>query len=286
MTGLISVDDFLAYSRDNLLSVRKLCRSFEQIVEGQDYSFVCSVCNRIRKSYPFSPGENLRNTVGCTCCGFTGRQRHLFDILQQQAELFQCKPSLAVFESITAFAHLIRLHFPGALHSEFVDTCCDMPGGSLATIKHSGEVVRHEDIMNTSYQDEFFDLVVHADVWEHIASIEAAANEARRILRPKGKMVFTMPLYDHMNATIVNAKYENGRFEWLGNPAYHGNPVDPENGAPVYSFAGSDFFDVLYSHGFDVKLSLGLDFCKGYFPDCCPVDMFHSWNLVFVATKI
>jgi len=66
----------------------------------------------------------------------------------------------------------------------------------LADHKGVGERVRFStgDLVNLPYRDASFDLVVASEVLEHVPSIHAALAEIKRVLRPGGKAVITVPI--------------------------------------------------------------------------------------------
>ena len=56
------------------------------------------------------------------------------------------------------------------------------------------EGVRNEDICRLTYPEASFDLVLSSDTLEHVPDFRAALRETRRILRPGGRHVFTIPV--------------------------------------------------------------------------------------------
>jgi SAM-dependent methyltransferase len=56
-----------------------------------------------------------------------------------------------------------------------------------------GEEVRHVDPSHLPYPDAHFDCVVTIDVHEHLRDPEAFTHEVRRVLKPGGRLVITVP---------------------------------------------------------------------------------------------
>lgn len=54
------------------------------------------------------------------------------------------------------------------------------------------------DARNISYPDGFFDLVVAFDVFEHIKNDKSAVNEAYRVLKKKGTLIFSVPAFQFL----------------------------------------------------------------------------------------
>lgn len=99
---------------------------------------------------------------------------------------------------------------------------------------------QHEDIMSLSYTDNTFDLVIHSEVLEHVSNYHVALHECRRILKPSGICLFTVPIipkrktrecvrYDNVNKEIIHIK----------TPSYHGSGF--KNDFLVWWEFGGDF---------------------------------------------
>jgi SAM-dependent methyltransferase len=69
----------------------------------------------------------------------------------------------------------------------------------LAEYKKIGDRARFSvgDLTNLPYPDSSFDLVVASEALEHVPEIQTALKELGRVLRPRGKVVFTVPLESH-----------------------------------------------------------------------------------------
>jgi SAM-dependent methyltransferase len=92
--------------------------------------------------------------------------------------------------------------------------------------------VRCEDAERLTYADASFDLVTHTEVLEHVSDDARALAELRRVLRPGGWMLFTVPLYG--TTTVERARLREGVIEHLLPPVYHGDPA--RGGDPVLAF--------------------------------------------------
>ncbi len=56
--------------------------------------------------------------------------------------------------------------------------------------------IRCEDAQGLTWPDACFDPVTHTEVFEHVPDDARGFLELRRVLRPGGKMLFTVPLFD------------------------------------------------------------------------------------------
>ncbi len=54
---------------------------------------------------------------------------------------------------------------------------------------------KQEDIMNISFQDNFFDTVISCETIEHVTNPNKAVKELYRVLKPGGKLFLTCPNY-------------------------------------------------------------------------------------------
>lgn len=103
----------------------------------------------------------------------------------------------------------------------------------------SGEVVTdgitHQDLQQTSFDDESFDIVLTCEVFEHIPDALRAEREVVRILKPGGVYCFTVPFIPHGESDLVLAERSpDGEIRHFAEPQYHGDPIRPEEGILVY----------------------------------------------------
>lgn len=102
----------------------------------------------------------------------------------------------------------------------------------------SGEMVNgmlHQDLQQTSFDDEAFDIVLTYDVFEHIPDAITAEKEVVRILKTGGVYCFTVPFFPESEHDIVLADLdEHGNQRYFAEPQYHGDPIRPDEGILVY----------------------------------------------------
>jgi SAM-dependent methyltransferase len=124
--------------------------------------------------------------------------------------------------------------------------------------------VRCENLEQLTFDDESFDLHITQDVMEHVARPLVAFREIARTLRKGGAHVFTVPVVRGMQPSRMRiALRDDGEYDYLEEPQYHGNPVG--NGALVTVDWGRDIcahiFEAcgLFTHVFAVDdLSKGI----------------------------
>jgi len=76
----------------------------------------------------------------------------------------------------------------------------DISKGDIAKVKEKlkdkglpTECVKVADARKIPYPDNFFDVIILSDIFEHISSPEKAAKEATRVIKPGGKIYVTVP---------------------------------------------------------------------------------------------
>lgn len=82
--------------------------------------------------------------------------------------------------------------------------------------------LRSEDLMDLSFDDDTFDLVITSDVFEHVRHPIAGFAEVHRVLKPGGTHVFTIPLNHPMRDRTVTRVDTTGDDDiHLLEPRYH-----------------------------------------------------------------
>lgn len=103
----------------------------------------------------------------------------------------------------------------------------------------------HVDMQKMNLPSEFYDFVIHSDTLEHIPDPAAALQECRRILKPNGRMLMTIPIVP----TRLTRRRDNMPL------SYHGNPTEKREDYIVWTEYGADFYVDLISAGWR-KISL------------------------------
>ena len=183
---------------------------------------------------------NFRERMVCPICNLNNRQRFLFSEVIKKAKYYKnCQ--IYIYEQVTQFYKKLKRIYPNIIGSEY-----------LGSKYNSGMVVngiRHEDSTKLSFSDELFDLVLSFDVFEHVFDLEQSFNESYRILKPKGRIIFTIPFYAERNATVKRAEIVNGDIVLFKEAQYHGNPISEKGSLVVYDISW-DIFDFLKKCGF------------------------------------
>jgi SAM-dependent methyltransferase len=112
--------------------------------------------------------------------------------------------------------------------------------------------IRNENLECLSFSDNSFDVVVNSDVLEHVSNLDKALSEIKRVLKPGGYHVFTLPVDYELGRTVERARIVNGKVEHLKKPVMHGDTIRGE-GILAFRDFGSDVLDYLRRDGFECE---------------------------------
>lgn len=174
--------------------------------------------------------------VRCARCGSTPITQSLVDVLRQYLPGLD---DLEVYElSVRGpLVRYLRQHSTRLQLSDF------LPGHEPGAVVDG---VRHEDVQGLSFADASFDLVTATEVFEHVEDDVAAFREIRRVLRPGGRLIFTVPI-DLSRPTLERTLKLDGRRVEILPPEYHADARGPVLAHRNY---GRDLPDRLRAAGF------------------------------------
>ena len=193
-----------------------------------------------------------------------------------------------------ALMNAIETHYPDWKNSAMHESSPIKRGASVKIKKYSknytatqyyptkefGSMIdgfRNEDLENQTFPDGTFDLVITSDVMEHIYNPEKAFKEIARTLKKGGAHIFTVPIINkHKKTEIWATLRADGEPNFLGEPEYHGNPVDAK-GSPVTMHWGFDMVDFIKNaSGLETEIVAIYDKEKG---------LMGEFNEVFITRK-
>ena len=213
-----------------------------EIVTG--YCHICGINDTVFSCFEPIDFPCRRNTFECSACGSCGRNRH---IAQAILDRFPTQPASSSLEDFAshftgiiwqtctsgAIAQALSRN-PGFIGTEYID---NIPSGGL-----SAGGVRCEDIQRSSFPDNSVDLIITEDVLEHVPEPEVAFKEIRRVLKPGGFHIGTIPVNWGRDGTVSRAVFRDGELIHLLPPEYHGDPTRPE-GILAFTEYGLDIVD-------------------------------------------
>ncbi len=223
----------------------------EDLVQGIKRIF-CPVCGKNSEVETY--GENRRESGKCKECGAWNRQRlmawALMRVIRRSTGVHV--PHLSEGR-LASELQVYNAEWFGAIH----ETLRRLKGYHWSRYAgeeyNSGDVVDghpHQDLTNTSFDDDQLDIVMTADVLEHIPDPYLAHREIHRVLRPGGVHVFTVP--SNLNSPIDDqrAAVIDDRVVQLSPPSWHGKEVDSNL---VYNVFGLEMIQHLWVLGFSVE---------------------------------
>lgn len=182
-----------------------------------------------------------RERVCCPETYFNNRMRATFHLFDIEMEPY---PDLNIYitEQLTPIYNYVKNHFPNTVGSEFLgDT---IPYG---TVNNNG--IRNEDLCALTFKDQSFDVIVSLDVFEHIPSYSDAFRECARILKPGGRLMWSVPFIPSSITNSIRAKLVDGKVQHILSPEYHGNPLSSD-GILCFQHFGWEMLDEIRQAGF------------------------------------
>jgi SAM-dependent methyltransferase len=239
-----------------------------QAQKSDNWKGICSICGY---EGLFNRGHrSIREGYACPGCKASLRYRHQAEMLldtygsgqiKNFAELAQNQSfrDLCIYEPgiIGPFRKYLK-HLPHYYQSYYWP---DLKPGELR------KAIACQNLEQLTFEDEFFDLIITSDIFEHIRKPFIAFKEIYRVLKKGGCHVFTIPMaWPLPPKTEFRIDTSTPEDIALKEPVYHGSPVD-DNGSLVYTDFGMDMIEELNKIGFETSY-------KGF-----------QYNLTFRAIK-
>lgn len=181
------------------------------------------------------------DAISVRCLRCRASAIHL-SMLQVLCDLYPDLSATSVYElsSRGPVFEYLRRRAGQLTYSEFFD---DTQPGAMR------QGVRCEDVQRLTFAGASFDLCTSTEVFEHVPDDMTGFREIRRVLKPGGRFVFTVPLTD-LDTTIERATLENGKIRHLLTPEYHGDAIRGYGRVLCFRNYGADILQRLESAGF------------------------------------
>ncbi|MBX2810204.1 MAG: methyltransferase domain-containing protein [Myxococcales bacterium] len=192
-----------------------------------------------------------REGTHCTLCGASWRARHLaralVQYLQKTCGTTATSLAHACVDPRCAALRVAEINGAGRLHRYLTR----LPHLAYSEFGSTNPRIRSEDLLNLSYPDNSFDLVITSETLEHVPNVDRALSEIQRILRPGGAHIFTVPIiYDR--TTRQRAHLVGDSLTHNLPPSYHNGLNGPQADMLVFYEFGADFEEQLRAAGFKV----------------------------------
>lgn len=202
------------------------------------------------------------STASCPACG--GR---LFISLKQSAFLTRCLSCRATAVNLSLIpiiekdfglgagvAHAYELSTFGATHDYLHNHFGQVTVSEYMPDEVRGTVIKgvlNEDIQSLTFADESFDLITSNQVMEHVPDDIKGFQECLRTLKPGGRLILTVPLYDTPH-TIKMAEVTADGIRFLQEPEYHDSRLGgPRSALTFWRHSSHDICDRVRSAQFD-----------------------------------
>lgn len=114
--------------------------------------------------------------------------------------------------------------------------------------------VQCQDVQRLTYAAASFDVCTSTEVFEHVPDDSRGFAELHRVLRPGGRLVFSVPM-SPAAITVERAVLKDGEIRHLLPPEYHGDRIRGQGRVLAYRNYGLDILDRVRAQGFrDVRL--------------------------------
>ena len=125
--------------------------------------------------------------------------------------------------------------------------------------------VTNQNLEELTFPDNSFDILITSDVMEHVRLDRKAHQEIRRVLKPGGFYLFTVPHFRHERETLVRVQVTDpadpAKDQFVMEKEYHGDANSEDHRALSYRSYGTDLDEFLNELGFAVE------YCNEDFPE-------------------
>lgn len=123
-----------------------------------------------------------------------------------------------------------------------------------------GEIVggvECQDVQGLTFPAGAFDVCTSSEVFEHVPDDARGFAEMRRVLRPGGRLVFSVPVSAHARTVERARLLPGGEVEHVLAPEYHGDRIRGRGRVLAYRTYGRDVLDRVAAQGFrDVRFAV------------------------------
>lgn len=151
-------------------------------------------------------------------------------------------------------AHAYELSTFGATHDYLRKTFGRVTVSEYMPGEVKGAVidgVLNQDVQELTFANDSFDLITSNQVMEHVPDDIKGFQECLRTLKPRGWLIFTVPLYDTSH-TIKMAEVTANGIHFLEEPEYHDSRLGgPRSALVFWRHSCHDICDRLKGAGFN-----------------------------------
>ena len=210
----------------------------------------CVLCNH--KSLFIRTHKSIRIGTRCIKCGSTAHHRGIIKLIKEEYGQNLNELKLKKVYEISAHGALFNYFKNKQSEVKYNFYCSEYLDNWIPGKFYNG--VRCENIENSTFEDNFFNLITSTAVMEHVENDIVAYKEIFRILKSGCAYIFTIPLMMNSKKTIIRARRnEKSEIENFLDPEYHSDPFRGEN---IFTWRnyGTDITDTLNLLGFTSEI--------------------------------
>lgn len=178
---------------------------------------------------------NFRERLLCKKSQLNNRIRASIHLLEDYFKA-QLNDHIYLTEQCTPLGKWMQKKYKNLQASEYLDGISD-ENKSRMTPYIAPFKLQHQDLTDLSFNNEQFDFVLSFDCCEHIPDYYKAFQECYRVLKPNGKIMWTVPFDKNSESTLIRASLNNdGTIHHHCEPEYHGNPLSEDGCLSFYTF--------------------------------------------------
>jgi GT2 family glycosyltransferase/SAM-dependent methyltransferase len=240
----------------------------------------CNICGSDTRFF-YSDSALYRESLTCGECLSTSRYRSIArgvllaikdltgvaaSSLAALAE-FSASTRIAVCDTQTPFYfENCAYPIPDVLdRCQWIDVCATIYKPNQMCGARLAHNVTNQNLESLTFPDACFDILITSDVMEHVRLDDRAHQEIRRVLKPGGFYVFTVPhfrdRYQSFHRVLVTDPSNPAKDRFVAPKEYHGDANSEDGAALSYRSYGTCLDDALQKLGFRV------DYCKQDFPE-------------------
>jgi SAM-dependent methyltransferase len=248
---LRSFDEYAALAQ-RLEPVYAARRSLEQSLQQphrsafdvRGYSYPARQMVDFRVDFPHSHGGvvNWREWLVCNVTLLNNRLRAALHLLDLEIGLLPDDTVYLTEQLSPLYRHLAPRH-PRLIGSEFL-------GEATPRGESTADGIRNEDLTRLSFPDSSLDVVMTFDCLEHLPDVEPCLRELGRVLKPGGRMMWSVPFRRDLERSLIRASLgADGQVVHHEPPEYHGDPLNPA-GCLCFRHFGWEMLDQVRAAGF------------------------------------
>jgi O-antigen biosynthesis protein len=229
----------------------------------------CNICGS-KTAFLYYKNRSMRESLVCNNCGSISRYRSLargilraiYDLTGIESQSISNLPrahnvSLSIYDTqASVFTPRSTYALPDFLsRCKWIGVQCSVYAPNMEFGRKLKRNLSNQNIEALSFGDSSFDIVITSDVLEHVRLDDQAHLEIRRVLKPGGIYVFTVPNHRQsktLHRVFVRNPSNPADDQFLTEKEFHDDPNVVGKKSLVYRIYGTDLDKKLEELGFEV----------------------------------